>query len=61
MAYVQPPSNFGWIILEGSIAALLYYATFYRTGLSSWERELIVGKARSLLLRSRATPAPPAE
>jgi O-antigen/teichoic acid export membrane protein len=61
MAYVQPPSNFGWIILEGSIAALLYYATFYRIGLSSWERELVVGKARSLLLRSRATPAPPAE
>jgi len=61
MAYVQPPSNFSWIILEGSIAALLYYATFYRTGLSSWERELVVGKARSLLLRSRATPAPPAE
>jgi O-antigen/teichoic acid export membrane protein len=61
MAYAQPPNNFGWIILQGSIAALLYYAAFYRTGLSGSERELIVGKVRSALNRSRATHAPPAE
>jgi len=61
MAYAQPPDNFGWIILEGSLAALLYYATFYRTGLSASERELIVGKARSILNRSRATHTPPTE
>ena len=61
MAYAQPPDNFGWIILQGSVAALLYYAVFYRTGLSRSERELIVGKARSVWSRSRATPAPPAD
>lgn len=56
MAHVQPPSNFGWIILEGSVAALLYYAAFYWTGLSGAERALVTGKARTLLSRSRATP-----
>jgi O-antigen/teichoic acid export membrane protein len=61
MAYAQPPSNFGWIILQGGTAALLYYAAFYRTGLSGPERELIVGKVRTALNRSRATHAPPAE
>jgi len=61
MAYAQPPNNFGWIILQGSIAALLYYATFYRIGLSGSERGLILGKVRSALSRSRATHAPPAE
>jgi len=61
MAYAQPPNNFGWIILEGGIAALLYYATFYRTGLSGWERELVVVKARSIFSRSRTTHVPPTE
>jgi hypothetical protein len=61
MAYAQPPDNFGWIILQGSIAALLYYAVFYRTGLSLSERKLIVGKVRSVLNRSSAAHAPPAE
>jgi peptidoglycan biosynthesis protein MviN/MurJ (putative lipid II flippase) len=60
MAYAQPPDNFGWIILEGGVAALLYYAIFYRT-LSAWERELIVGKARSIFHRSRTAHAPPSE
>jgi O-antigen/teichoic acid export membrane protein len=61
MAYAQPPSNFGWIILQGGTAALLYYAAFYWTGLSRSERALVVGRARSVLNRSRATHAPPAE
>jgi O-antigen/teichoic acid export membrane protein len=61
MAYAQPPDNFGWIILQGSSAALLYYAVFYRTGLSVSERELIVGKVRSGLNRSRAAHASRAE
>ncbi len=61
MAYAQPPDNFGWIILEGSVAALLYFAAFYRTGLAAWERELIAAKARSVLTRSRVTQPPPTE
>ena len=61
MAYAQPPHNFGWIILEGSMAALLYYVAFYRTGLAAWERELVAAKARSVLNRSRVTQPPPAE
>jgi O-antigen/teichoic acid export membrane protein len=61
MAQVQPPASFGWIVLQGSIAALLYYATFYRTGLSVAERARFAGKARVLLSRSSTSPGPPAE
>ena len=61
MAYAQPPTTFGWIILQGGTAALLYYAIFYRTGLSDSERGLVAGKARSVLNRTRATTTPPAE
>jgi hypothetical protein len=61
MAHAQPPDNFGWIILQGGTAALLYYATFYLFGLSARERGLIVAKARSVFSRSRATHLPPTE
>jgi len=61
MAYIQPPGNFGWIIFEGSLAALLYYAVFYATGLTRPERDLIIAKAQSIKNRSRATPVSPPE
>jgi O-antigen/teichoic acid export membrane protein len=61
MAHAQPPDNFGWIVLQGGTAALLYYATFYLFGLSARERGLIVAKARSVFSRSRAAHLPPTE
>ena len=57
MAWGRWPDTFGWILLQGAISAVIYYAVFYRLGLTAAERAMVSGKLRARLGRPRPTGA----
>ena len=55
----QPVTGFGWILLEGGASALVYFATFYWSGLAAAERAMIAGRLGPVLGRARShSPSP---
>ncbi len=57
LRFYAPPSSFAWVILEGTLAGLVYAVTFVGVGLGPLDRVRYLGYAKRLTPRARARAA----